>query len=205
MTRPENKEDLLNGEKIMTKTLYLDTETTGTDCRRHGLVQLAMIVDIDGEIKAEKSWYIKPFEADVIDDEALEVNGLTMEQLKEFPAASDFYRELIAFLEQYVDKYDRSDKFYPAGFNVDFDMKFLKRFFDKCGDPYFGSWFNGKNVDPLPWLRALDWTGKISLPDYKLATVCEHYGIPLGEKAHDAMADIRATRELILRLRGMFS
>jgi len=184
----------------MTKTLYLDTETTGLDSLKHGLIQLALIVDIDGEIQEEKNWHIRPFKGDLVANEALEVNGLTMEDLKGFPPADEVFKELLKFLGQYVDKFDRNDKFYPAGYNVSFDMGFLKRFFDKSGDQYFGSWFNGKQIDPLPWLIMLDWTGKLSLPNYRLAMVCEHFGIPLREKAHDALADIRATREIILKL-----
>ena len=34
------------------------------------------------------------------------------------------------------------------------------------------------------------------LADLKLTTVCAFFGIPLGDQAHDAMADIRATRTL---------
>ena len=79
-------------------------------------------------------------------------------------------------------------------------MDFLKAFWVKNGDVYFGSWFNGRHVDPLQILIWQDWLGQLSLPDYKLATVCRHYGIELGDQAHDALADVRAARALIKRL-----
>ena len=31
------------------KLIYLDTETTGLDSRKHGMVQLACIIEIDGD------------------------------------------------------------------------------------------------------------------------------------------------------------
>jgi DNA polymerase III epsilon subunit-like protein len=46
----------------------------------------------------------------------------------------------------------------------------------------------------------MDYAGKIDLPDYKLSTVCAHYGIDI--KAHEALSDIQATRELTLKLIG---
>ena len=101
-------------------------------------------------------------------------------------------------LGRYCDKYNRLDKFYMAGYNVRFDADFLKEFFLKNKDFYFGSWFNYRFIDPLPLLHWANWVKEINLPDYKLATVCRHFQIPL--QAHDAMADITATRELIYKL-----
>ena len=44
-------------------------------------------------------------------------------------------------------------------------------------------------------LAMLEYKGLIELPGYKLANVCEYFGIPI--KSHDAMSDIEATRILI--------
>lgn len=185
---------------ISRKTLYHDTETTGTDPAYHGMIQLACLVDVDGEVIDENNWHIKPFKGDLLNKEAAEVTGISREDLDGFSEPEDVYREIVGFFSKHVDKYDRTDKFYPAGYNVRFDMGFLKRFFEKNGDKYFGSWFNGKYIDPLPRLHWMDWSGKISLPDYKLVTVCNQFGIELGDSAHDALADIRATRKLVLKL-----
>jgi len=179
------------------KTLYFDVETTGTDPDRHALIQLACLVDINGEVVDEQSWRIKPFEGDKYNQEALDVTGVTLDELKSYPEPKRIYGEVVSFFGKHIDKYERNDKFYPAGYNCKFDLEFLATFFVKCGDQYFGSWQNWRAIDPLPWLYRLDWLGKISLPDYKLVTVCNHFGIELGDQAHDAKADVRATRELI--------
>ena len=39
---------MLRGGKKMRKVLWLDIETTGLDPERHGIVQIAGIIEIDG-------------------------------------------------------------------------------------------------------------------------------------------------------------
>lgn len=189
----------------MTKNLYFDTETTGLDPRKNGLIQLAMIIEIDGQVKEEVNLKLKPHDLDIIDDEALKVNGITREMLENDAdrlSLREGYLELIKILAQYVNQYDSSDKFIPIGYNVSFDMDVLKHFFLKNGDKYFGSWVWWNIVDPLPVLRFLRYSGKIDLQDYKLSTVCSHFGINID--AHDALSDITATRELTLLLREKY-
>ena len=184
----------------------MDTETTGTDPKANGLIQLACIIDIDGEIKAEKEWHIKPFPTDVIADKALEVNHIIREELSTFMSPLQARYEIEQFWGQFINRFQkgkqRHDKFYAAGFNVGFDMNVLSAYWKKCGNEYFGSFFNGFQIDPLPLLRLLDWRGDMNLPDQKLATVCRFLGIELTE-AHDALADIRATRQAMLKMNSM--
>ena len=183
------------------KTLYFDTETTGVDHTKHGLIQLACLIDIDNNVVDEATWFIRPFHGDLINKEASEITGYSREDMEMFPDAKQAYSEICTFFGKHVDKYDRNDKFWPAGYNCLFDLNFLRMFFEKNDDKYFGSWQNWKGIDGLAIIRYLAWQGKIDLPDYKLGTVCEYFGIKLGDSAHDALADIRATRELIIKLK----
>jgi DNA polymerase III alpha subunit (gram-positive type) len=177
------------------KIFYFDVETTGTDPIKQDVVQIGLIIEIGGEVKIEKNIKCQPINWEEIEPQALEVTGNTIEGLKKLQPASAAYKELTDILCSYVDKYDKSDKFYPAGYNVSFDLDFLQNFFLKQNDPYFGSFINWKRIDPLPILHYLDFLGHISLPDYKLATVCEYFDIEID--AHDAFSDIKATRELV--------
>ena len=178
----------------MKKALWFDVETTGLSPYKNDIIQIAGLVEINGEIKEEFEMKCAPQDFTQLDSKALAIHGYSKEMLKEFPAPREIYNKLIRIIEKYISRYDKNDKFTPAGYNVKFDCDFLKNFFEKAGDRYYGSLFNWKLVDPLAKLYMMDYEMKLSLPDYKLSTVCAHFNIPL--KAHDALADIKATREL---------
>lgn len=184
---------------MIRKIMHFDSETTGTSPRRNGMVQLSGIIEIDGEIKEEFNFHMRIFDEDEIDDEALKVTGMTLQQINSFMDPRVVYTLFIDILEKYVNKYDREDKFYPCGYNGYFDYHFLSNWFKKIGDNYFGSWFNHRLLDPLPILRFLNFCGIIDLPNYKLGTVCEYFGISL--QAHDALSDVRALREVMYKLK----
>ena len=188
------------------KVCYFDTETTGTDPDTHGIIQIAMIIEIGGDVLAEKEWCVRPHLGLEIDPKALAVNGRTLDEIKNFPTPDEIFGKMQKFLGRYVNQYDRTDKLTPVGYNVKFDLDFLKSFWARCGDDkYFGSWFNWDAVDPLALLRYLKFAGLLPpLENLKLGTVCEHFGIALGDDAHDAMADIKAPRELVCRLRDSY-
>ena len=50
----------------MKKLLYFDTETTGLDPVRNGIIQIAGIIVIDGEVKEEFNIKMQPHENDEI-------------------------------------------------------------------------------------------------------------------------------------------
>ncbi len=181
------------------KIIYLDTETTGKDPERHDVIQIAGLIEIDGEVKDSFNLTCQPFNYSTIEPEALAVNGVTLGHLRIAQDPCIAYMTLTGILGRWVDKYDKADKFTPAGYNVGFDLEFLGAFFRKNGDLYWGSWQNWRAVDALPIVRFLDYCGRLALPNYQLVTVCAHYGIEIA--AHDALSDITATRDLIQRLK----
>lgn len=179
----------------MKKALYFDTETTGLNSWKNDIIQFACMVEINGEIVEEWETKVMPLDFTSIEPKALEVNGLTMAMLKTYPHPREIHQQMCKLFGKYISKFDKVDKFAPIGYNVKFDVDFLQNFFKKCDDKYYGSWFSWRLVDPIYTLYEMDYMREIALPDYKLSTVCAHFGIPL--KAHDALSDIRATRELL--------
>lgn len=178
----------------MKKALYFDVETTGLNDYKNDIIQFACIVEINGEVVEEWETKVSPIDFTSIEPKALETNGLKIGDLRSFPNPKEVHAQMNKLFGKYIAKFDKGDKFAPAGYNVKFDVGFLQSFFKKNDDKYYGSWFNWKLIDPLNTLHQMDYEGKINLPDYKLSTVCTHFGIPL--KAHDALSDIRATRQL---------
>lgn len=178
------------------KILYFDVETTGLDPRVHDIHQLAMIIKVDGKEVAREDLKVKPFNLEAAEKRALEVSGVTKEEIAKYPDPKEVYKKVISVWSKHVDRYDKADKFYPAGYNVKFDLEFLAQFFTKCGDKYgIGVWQNWRYIDPLPLLYIKDLKGELSLANYKLENVCNNYGIEI--KAHDALSDIEATIKLI--------
>jgi len=184
------------------KIFWVDTETTGLNRVRNDILQLAYIVEINGEIKEKGELFCQPFDYSAIDNKALDVNNLTMAKIKEFPTPQETYKKLTQVLNKYVDKFNRNDKFSPAGYNVEFDAGFLREFFVKNGNKYYGAYFDYHllNVDSLLYL--FDYKGLIKLENYRLVTVAKHFGIKLD--AHNALSDIEATRQVFLKLLQYF-
>lgn len=182
--------------------VWIDTETGGVDPRRHALLQVAMIINTQGKETVEYSWNIRPTMNREIDESALKVNNLSREAIAQYPSAEQVKREMESVLGKYVDKFNRSSKFVVGGYNVGFDMDFLRDFWSNQGDQYFGSWFSAYPVDVFKILchyRYLGILGMRHLPNMQLSTMCNFFGIELSD-AHDALADIRATRALYHRI-----
>lgn len=179
----------------MTKILWLDTETTGTDPKRNGVVQIAGILELNGKEECF-DFKVRPFDDDLIEDDALAVNGFTRDQLAGFMPPTEVHSAITSILSRHIDRYNRKDKLVVAGYNAQFDLNFMHAFFKKCGDPYFGSWvwWPGLDVSVLAMQRLMP--VRHLLPNFKLTTLAEYlHIIPEGE-AHDAMIDIRMTRAI---------
>ena len=179
------------------KLLFLDTETTGLDPSKNGIIQIAGMVEIDGEVKEEFDLRVKPFPGQVISEEALKVTGKTVEEIQTYTEPLIGYRSFTEMLDKYVDKFNRADKFYMVGQNTKFDYDFMTEWFKRNGNPYFYGYVNYHLLDVIQATALFTVAGKMKLQNMKLGTVCEHFGIPL--KAHDALEDIRATRQVFYK------
>jgi DNA polymerase III alpha subunit (gram-positive type) len=177
------------------KIMYLDVETTGLDRERNDIMQLAGVL-ADGEEEIKFNYFLRPYGTARIDLKALEVTGITMEQLMSYPPQNLAFEEFHKLLMAHVDPWNKQDKMLICGYNVDFDIAFLRRWFELNGDKYFFSWFWNPPLDAM-YLAGWALCGKrASLPNFKLATVYEELLHKPMANAHDAFADVYATREI---------
>jgi hypothetical protein len=177
---------------------------------------LAMLMDIDGEMVDEVQLDFQPFQKDEItinelgfqkewrefdlgDNTVLPATNITAQTLWGYLIPTTM--KINHFLQKHISKFDKNDKAYIGGYNVPFDIAFLSKFYEKCGDKYLGSYINWKQVDVRSMVYMLDFHDHIRLDNYKLATVAEHFGIELD--AHNPMSDIKVTRELFGRIEEM--
>lgn len=186
-------------ETAKMKILYFDTETTGTDPKVNEITQIAGIIEIDGKAVDQFNLRCQPTNWEAIQPEALETTGIGIEQLKTFPEPKVMARELLLIFDRHIDKYNKADKFYPAGHNVSFDLDFLQSFFIKHISKYgSGTYQNWRALDSRVMANFMFATGKYDeqeIPNVKLETLCNHYDIEID--AHDALSDIQATKALI--------
>ena len=125
--------------KMVEKILYFDVETTGLDEKVCEIVQIAGIIEIDGEIKEKFNLLMKPTPNAKITEESLEVIGKTKEELLSYPPQIIVYDKFKKILESYVNKYDKTDKLKLVGHNVGFDFNFLLAWSKRMEDKYIGS------------------------------------------------------------------
>lgn len=180
------------------KLIYIDTETTGLYPNVHGIHQLAGIVEIDGEVKKEFNYFIRPFANDKIEFEALKVSNSTEQQIMRYAAPDLIYKEFVEMLSEYVSKFDKQDKFFIVAYNAKFDVDFLRAFFRKNNDNYFNSWFWSANIDVMS-IAAFYFSlkkEKTQIESFKLESICRLLGVDLYGNFHTAADDIRFTREL---------
>lgn len=180
------------------KILFVDTETGGIT-EKSALIQLSGIIQIGKEIVDEFNYYIKPFQDSEVTDEALKIQGRTREEIETYQDEKEIFDKFMILLNKHIDKYQKDDKFIVAGYNVRFDIDVINRFLNRHGEKYLFSYIQSTTLDPLQWIAALQLLKKIpKLKDNKLETWCNHFGIQL--KAHDSLEDIKATRELIIKM-----
>lgn len=199
---------------VQQKLLFIDVETTGTDPERHGLTQISGCVQLGDTVEETFDWYVRPYPQDVIEDEALAVTGIDRRQFlppghpdhlavtgQDFLDPGVVYTRMVEMLGRYVDKFNKTDKFQFVGYNAhSFDMPFVRKFWEKNSDRFFGSWFWYPCLDVmLVWAQILQ-LKRPELTNFKLATVARHSGIKVDDdRLHDSQYDIELTRELWLR------
>lgn len=183
------------------KVLWIDEETTGLDPNLNTIVQIAGMVEIDFKIVDTFNFYCNPLDK-VITQQALDITGKTAEQLMSYPHPDEAYKQLFKILGKHCNKFDKLDKFVVGGYNVKFDIDFLHVWCQERGEKYLGSFLAATTIDPMHIVSVLEYMGLedlSTLPNRKLLTLCNHFGIPLDGNAHDAAYDIEATRNLAIR------
>ena len=181
------------------KQIWIDTETTGIDHHTNFIIELAALYE-DGKSKSVFHVYIlpelKPDDFNVIE----ELTGITWEYLEQNGITeSEAFTQFIAWIDQYIDHYDKKDKAIFAAYNARFDNDFIREFFKHNADNYFGSWFYSASLDIMGTAMLCVKLGLIPVPaNFKNSTICEYFGIT--HKVHSAIEDIKASRQAELKM-----
>ena len=174
---------LLEGFQTGNIVVY-DTETTGLDLGNDQIVQISAIrMDTDGNILATFDQMIEPTVP--IGQGAYETHGFDLEYIRSHGgvSAKEGLEKFSAFVRGGV----------LVGHNsFRFDKPLIRRQLLENGLPELET---AGEYDTLVIAKQF----LAELPDFKLSTLCEKYGI-VNEAAHNALGDITATGKVLHRL-----
>lgn len=187
--------------------LWCDVETTGLDPTNASAFQIAFILVDNGKCYGERCFNFNPLSDKILyDEDAGKVHGYTKEQIESFPPESEIAQNIIRFLDNATRLYtadgSRYEKMVFSGYNSDeFDWNHVRAVLER-NDARMEDYFCGK-ADVFKQVKRAGEARKMPyLPNRKLGTVCDHFQIKM-EKAHDALSDIRATREVAKSLQRL--
>lgn len=183
----------------MQKVFWLDTETTGVIPEKDKIIEIGAIYqDLKKDETIEFSTYIKleSYPEGFNESEAIKVNGLTKEFLEKHGVPeAEAYSNLMTFLGSKIDRYDPMDKCILAGYNVQFDDRFMRILFERYGNKYYGSFISFLKIDVVTIVAQCNLLGIIpNLKRCKLETFKEYFKIK--SESHKAIEDIRTTKVL---------
>ena len=184
------------------KLLFLDLETTGVNPKQCSIVQLGIMMEINGVVEKSLCIYVKPFEGCVIEPGVEAIHDCIPKAQSCGETYTDVYKNLCKMMEKYVDKYNKKDKFFLVGYNIGFDDSFMREMWRRNRDVYYGSWFWWPAIDVAVLAGQYLMPERHRLENCKLSTLAAYLNIERVGGAHDALSDIHLTREIYNRVKG---
>ena len=185
------------------KTLFFDVETSGTDDKKNGILQLVGEVELDEVVKESFDYKMKVFPGQIIEDGELEANGFTYEQIEGFDDPFKCFLKFTKMLNKYVDRFERTDRFTLVGYNSRFDDGFLREWFLNCHEKYYGAYFYWPAIDVSNIVAVKYRKVRSQFLNFKLMTVAKTLKIEVDEsKAHDAVYKTAVTKAIYQKCFG---
>ena len=189
------------------KFLWLDTETTGLEVSDSSIFELGLILVNSGKVICERCFFLNPLSETIkYHESAGKIHGYTEEQIKSFPSEKEQIPKIIEFFKNAMSMFnsenESNEKLMIAGYNVGFDKKHLISLLSRNGFNY-DDYFLPETADVYEQVKRAGIQKALpQLPDKKLETIAKHLGVDLSN-AHDALADIKATRDVAIKLQQM--
>ncbi len=170
-------EDFVPGCLIGQTFVVFDIETTGLDTSNDKITEIGAVKIVDGKIVDGFTTLINPLRP--ISKEIEELTGINDEMVADKPVFAD----VIGDFYRYIDGTTL------IAHNANFDVTFIKKAAEKEG--YY---VENNYLDTMEIAR----TNVLGLKNYKLNTICEHFGIQFLH--HRAMSDAHATAKMFLEI-----
>jgi len=161
--------------------VVVDVETTGWLAEQAAITEIGAVRVAGGELQAEFSSLVNP--GQLIPPEITVLTGISDAMVTGAPPIAEVLPGFLAFAAGSV----------LAAHNAPFDIGFLTTACARCGL----RWPRFRVVDTVALAREV--LGEAEVTDRKLATLAGHFGTR-AHPEHRALADARATAEILLRL-----
>lgn len=191
--------------------IFIDFETGGLNCRTHAVTEVAAIA-VKGDT-FEKidlvSTYIKPYGNYQYDKKALEVTGISFEDIENGIAVEKAVDELISLFKRSNLYKGFGTQSILVAHNSKFDKGFLLQLFEHTkkikeleklvygGEDYYGKW-QPEFLDTIIFSK-LAWQHDPEMMNFKLNTCISKAGIELPD-AHKAINDTIGLKDLVVNL-----
>lgn len=175
----------------MKKLLFIDTETGGLDPQKHSLLTIGMCVMVEGYIMDKLEIKLKQDTYNVTSS-ALNVNKINLLELD--TDIKNAFNKIIMFIQR---NFDTKDKITLAGHNVNFDIGFLKIFWEEGlktipeysrGQFLWNKLFDYHYVDTMQISAFLNDVGIIITPNNKLESLIKYFSLNPTSR-HTALED----------------
>lgn len=178
---------------------YVDFEATGPDSDIDIPWQIGYIMEVDGKViqernmyidvshLTEKNWVKEAYDMFLQSTEGKDIEWKTLEEV---------IATILIDINTYRKKSGDTSKWTIVGYNAKFDSQLMYRTFLQFTDEgfYFKHYFEGIPLDIMQIVLWYVMPIRNKILKFSLKNICTIFGIEL--KAHDALNDIRATREL---------
>ncbi|MDR2796160.1 MAG: 3'-5' exonuclease [Spirochaetaceae bacterium] len=186
------------------RRFWVDTETTGLDTKRHFAFQISYLIEEDNVILHRRTLEARPERYDLYEfsKDAEDVHGYSRDKIISLQPEAAAFAVLLDDLKQYGGK-----RLTLAGYNISFDIRFLKALFDRnkaATGQYsvFYKYFDYMYFDILQFVQAYRIAGIINLQHIDLESICRYFGINTKD-AHNSMTDILNTKSVFDKMAGM--
>ena len=174
-------------EKKWTYLLFIDTETTWLSSTDQILQFAAIYGSFDGKNFHEETRINQYMNITTkINFFAQRVHGISKSMVEE-------YDYIDSYIDTFIDYIDKSD--HIIGHNISFDLRMLQQDCERIGKSYDRSW-----VKTFCTLKDINHIQDLPKKNPKLGLLYSHLFWKDFDNAHDAMADIEATKDCFVEL-----
>jgi DNA polymerase III epsilon subunit-like protein len=181
--------------------IFIDIETGGLDPFKHSMLRFNYAVVYDGGMYDNGVLNLRQEEY-VVTSKAMEINKIDLRIHEEDSVTpKQFYNEMQNLLQKYYPN-KQKDKYYAClgGYNVSFDLTFLRRFFNLHFESnFYNTWFDNTVMDVASMLRLLHTVGALPQAFYKIDQALSFFNVDMDSNPATTVANLYLAMEGLLK------